>query len=133
MNVGLFGEAKKIKLKNHFLNNTTTEPLNQNSMEFKGTKGKWYIENLHAPKEGKYPAFEIDISTETEENMCTVWYAELFAEEAKANALLISKAPEMLEMLIGFVERWDFVNPHLFYNAEIEQARQLIKEATELK
>jgi hypothetical protein len=101
-------------------------------MEFKGTKGKWHIKNLHEPNKGKYPAFEIDISTETEENMCTVWYAELFAEQAKANALLISKAPEMLEMLIEFVERWDFVNSHLFHNAEIEQARQLIKEATEL-
>lgn len=32
MNVGLFGEAKKIKLKNHFLNNGTTKPLNQNNM-----------------------------------------------------------------------------------------------------
>lgn len=68
-------------------------------MEFKGSKGEWYIENLNNPNEGKYPAFEIDISTELESSMCTVWYSDLFAEEAKANAVLISKAPKMLEML----------------------------------
>jgi len=96
-------------------------------MDFKGTKGKWHIENLHAPKEGKYPAFEIDISTETEENMCTVWYAELFAEEAKANALLISKAPEILQMLERARKALLMVDP---LSDEIEQ---LIKEATELK
>jgi len=103
-------------------------------MDFKGTKGKWYIENLHEPKEGKYPAFEIDISTETEENMCTVWYAELFAEEAKANALLISKAPEMLEMLHKFVSNWRSGNQENFIMADaIDNAEKLIKEATELE
>lgn len=94
-------------------------------MKFKGAQGKWFIENLNEPKEGKYPAFEIDISTETEENMCTVWHSNLFDEEAKANALLISKAPEMLELLIKFTSTMDLVN-------NIEQAKKLIKEATEL-
>lgn len=99
--------------------------VKENSMEFKGTKGKWIVED------GK----EIMCNN----NLISTGYGFMVknrytvTEESRANALLISKAPEMLEMLIGFVERWDFVNPHLFHNAEIEQARQLIKEATELK
>jgi hypothetical protein len=93
-------------------------------MEFKGTKGKWIIENLNKPRKGKYPAFEIDISTENEDNMCTIWYSELFSENAKANALLISKAPEMIEMLN---------NVKNYLGSDVrEKVEQLIKEATEL-
>jgi hypothetical protein len=98
-------------------------------MEFKGTKGKWYIENLNEPKEGKYPAFEIDISTEIEQNMCTIWYSELFAVEAKANALLISKAPEMLVMLEGIVKAKEY---DLLQKYDFTQIEQLIKEVTEI-
>jgi hypothetical protein len=98
------------------------------NMEFKGSKGKWVVDNLHSPKEGKYPAFEIDISTEFEANMCTVWYSNLFDKEAKANALLISKAPEMLEMLKYLIEDEQLSNESI--QSEI---LELIKEATELE
>jgi hypothetical protein len=102
-------------------------------MEFKGTKGKWFIENLNEPKEGRYPAFEIDISTEQESNMCTVWYSDSFDEQAKANALLISKAPEMLEILNWFVEYFeDLYVDGSEVNDKVIETKQLIKEATEI-
>jgi hypothetical protein len=92
-------------------------------MEFKGTKEEWYVENLNSPNKGKYPAFEIDISSESQNNICTVWYADLFSEEAKANALLVSKAPEMLEMLIEVLENKSDV--------DYEKIEILIKSATQ--
>jgi hypothetical protein len=97
-------------------------------MEFKGTTGKWYIENLNEPKKGKYPAFEIDISTERAEAMCTVWHCEDLSDEIKANALLISKAPEMLEMLIKLRGELTAVTPEKIH----DELEQLIKEATEI-
>ena len=96
-------------------------------MEFKGTKEEWYVENLNSPNKGKYPAFEIDISSESQSNICTVWYANLFSEEAKANALLISKAPQMLQMLKYLIEDEQLSNESI--QLEI---LELIKEATEL-
>jgi hypothetical protein len=56
--------------------------------------------------------------------------------EMEANALLISKAPEMLEMLeemIGLSEALCQVNDNISkYPSLIKKAKQLIKEATEL-
>jgi hypothetical protein len=110
-------------------------------MEFKGTQGKWIIENLNKPRKGKYPAFEIDISTENEDNMCTIWYSDLFSENAKANALLISKAPQMLEMVQRIINDFegDYMvngvivdNPYEWLIDRYKEAKQLIKEATEL-
>jgi hypothetical protein len=49
-------------------------------------------------------------------------------EEAKANALLISKSPEMLEMLKELKDRLEYYNDTVSVN-EIEQ---LIKEATDI-
>ena len=112
--------------------------LKNNSMEFKGTKGKWYVSFIddHNTSNNNCGCHSVTTNREKKIGMIDIWFSDSHIikskEEALANALLISKAPEMLEMLIGFVERWDFVNPHLFHNAEIEQARQLIKEATEL-
>lgn len=91
---------------------------------------KWYIENLNNPNEGKYPAFEIDISSESQSNICTVWYSDLFSDEAKQNALLISKAPEMLEFLI---ELFNDKETHSgMFPSQQQKLEQLIKEATEL-
>jgi hypothetical protein len=91
-------------------------------MEFKGTKGKWSISNDK-------------IVTSEEQDICIVdIYLEAYMDEenarqeviCKANTLLISKAPEMLDMLIRFVNS---------ENTPIQLrkiAKQLIKEATEL-
>lgn len=91
------------------------------NFEFKGTKGKWEFGGDTI--EGKL------ISSRHPQNrdICTIWaYDTEFIEqrECKANALLISKAPEMLEMLIKLTSTMDYRN--------IEEAKQLIKEATEL-
>jgi hypothetical protein len=105
-------------------------------MEFKVTEGKWYIENLNEPKKGKYPAFEIDISTERAEAMCTVWYCEdlpdELKDEIKANALLISKAPEMLEELKIAVKALKAVHSLGASTPIIKRWEKLIKEATEI-
>jgi hypothetical protein len=96
---------------------------------FKGTKGKWSITD-GLPNGQDIEAFRIQ-SNEWEWDIAAVWN-DIPSEEAKANALLISKAPEMLEMiqiLIGDIER----GPKKFTIAEkVEMARKLIKEATEL-
>lgn len=94
--------------------------------KFKGTKGNWGLG-------------EIKISVWGEERKgciadCTGVHKEDFyfgfsEDEMKANALLISKAPEMLEMLIR-CEHW---TASCNENANIvKDIQKLIKEATEL-
>ena len=80
-------------------------------MKFKGTKEKWEVlegTSLIGVKIG-HKTFGIDNIN----------------EEAKANALLISKAPEMLEILQSLV------SSEMTPLAIRKQAKQLIKEATE--
>jgi hypothetical protein len=82
-------------------------------MEFKGTKGKWQVTPMVNVSNGK------KMICATQDNGTQ--------EEMKANALLISKSPEMLEILKIILEgkcdipEW-----------KKEMAKQLIKEATEL-
>ncbi len=82
-------------------------------MEFKGTKGKW-IQNKHI------------IESELQCDIAQIW--DFNDEENQANALLISKAPEMLDMLINLHE---FLENKL-ENTKALQVEKLIKEATEL-
>ena len=84
-------------------------------MEFKGTKGKWFTTVLG----DVYSENQVD-----NEIICEVIHGKL--EETKANALLISKAPEMLEMLETVLNNSDV--PNEIY----DKAKQLIKEATEI-
>jgi type II secretory pathway component GspD/PulD (secretin) len=94
-------------------------------MEFKGTKGKWEIS-----------------SNDIKANQQTIFSAYGFfvkgkythTEETKANALLISKAPEMLEMLKEVVTTYDNerLKQSITMARVIDRAEQLIKEATEL-
>ena len=96
-------------------------------MEFKGTKQKWIISTNNE--------VAVLISTHPmSRDICTVWkYDNDFLEnqESNANALLMSKAPEMLEMLDRLVEltKSDNIEMPKFIKEEIEQ---LIKEATEI-
>ena len=83
--------------------------------EFKGTKGKWLIWK------------EDIIITEAEiddDVICVKPQMMQSQKNWKANALLISKSPEMLEMLeeIARMSNFDMV----------DEIKQLIKEATEL-
>ena len=84
--------------------------------EFKGTKTEWELlkgTSLLGVQIGK-----------------TIFGISNINEVTKANALLISKAPEMLELLINFTKaipdngRWD-------YQSCMSEAHKLIKEATE--
>jgi hypothetical protein len=81
-------------------------------MEFKGTKGKWEI-NKRASRNVRCNNLTIANCSSSQDGENEI--------EEKANALLISKAPEMLEMLIKC-------------NAIIKtkELENLIKEATEI-
>jgi hypothetical protein len=93
-------------------------------MEFKGTIDKWFLrENLST------------ISTESGCLIARVFDGKGFAllehkeqseEIVKHNALLISKAPEMLEMLKHLID-----DEQLFSESLINEVKQLIKGATE--
>ncbi len=86
-------------------------------MEFKGTKGKW------AQKFG-------DVFSDIQNDDDAICYVYNYStSEGKANALLISKAPEMLEMLQTIAKGFDDSKKHLI----IKKAEKLIKEATEFK
>lgn len=81
-------------------------------MEFKETKGKWWMINHIVTSEKGQDIAEVFDSLD-EENM--------------ANCQLISKAPEMLNMLQDILEAQD--NGETYHSYKIEQ---LIKEATEI-
>ena len=87
----------------------------------KFTKGKWEVLNHNIQKKW------FDVSSD-KDIIARSFYGDakpiVTDQEAQANALLISKAPEMLEMLIDIK---DYLGSDK--RAEVEQ---LIKEATEI-
>lgn len=89
---------------------------------FKGTKGKWYRN-----KESR-----IVSSVYSENNEKLIHISGKNNEEAQANALLISKAPEML----GLLDRFATIRYKGASKKELEElfmeAEELIKSATEL-
>jgi hypothetical protein len=92
-------------------------------MEFRGTKGKWEV--LITDEVDSH----LDIAINSVNQDCVAWvYSKSSYKDinGKANALLISKAPEMLEMLQN-ISRNEMITPNVRRNAE-----QLIKEATEI-
>jgi hypothetical protein len=118
-------------------------------MEFKGTKGKWFFKfSSPADESKKHDGFNTGglcivlvktdkkiFNTPINDTICDLlhWRDNSKNEEIKANALLISKAPEMLELLIEF----EYMCDKLKFPTEEElrelggKARKLIKEATE--
>jgi hypothetical protein len=106
--------------------------------EFKGTKGPWFMDGSapfvddEAP-EGQQNIGSFVIRTKSKKghrnkviDVCAYEFWGLSIPEARANALLISKAPEMLEMLIEISDRNEGCDEWL------ERVRNLIKSATEL-
>jgi len=92
--------------------------------EFKGTKGKWY-----ATKEKDCFVVFCD---KPNWDICTT-ISDLEIDEA--NALLISKAPEMLEMLseiVNIFKRGEFDTDENIGGRILIKANELIKQATEL-
>ena len=105
-------------------------------MEFKGTKGKWSFKNNSIIYSGNVPiasSFTL-ISTVDETRLQNESWLDMRKRteperiacyiEQKANTLLISKAPEMLEMLQSIA---DGECP------DLKDIKKLIKEVTELK
>jgi hypothetical protein len=91
--------------------------------EFKGTKGKWKAFN-QGPHWNNPVIDNWEIHW-SEDGECVVDHVY-----DKYDALLISKAPEMLEMLDELYN--DLKQGALPSQDELDQIKQLIKEATEL-
>lgn len=90
--------------------------------EFKGTKGKWDIFSVTT---NSYGVEHSNVGSK-EDGV----FIEVFTDEHKANALLISKAPEMLEILEEFVtHHFDFMGCAEIKELQ-EDAKILIKKAT---
>lgn len=96
-------------------------------MEFKGTKGKWITEKFDLKG---YEKSILILSKNDNKQIAEVNFEYLRNDDYVYNALLISKAPEMLEMLHKVLEEnmTDY-SCCMDIKNEIEQ---LIKEATEL-
>jgi hypothetical protein len=87
-------------------------------MEFKGTKGKWFSSSLEV----------ISMPTQTKIGKIS---GNNF-DEARFNALLISKAPEMLEMLHKCQEYF-LLKTDKYSDERADAIGQLIEDATEIK
>ena len=91
--------------------------------EFKGTKGQWdFVQGM---KEGNLQSHFFIISNKSQFNVCKIQSATMDLTEAKSNAKLISKAPEMLEALQFFV------NNNMLSAIGEEVAERLINEILE--
>lgn len=96
-------------------------------MEFKGTKGKWEADEDHVGS----------LDDSIHGNLICIIPEHYYPDSRKnwkANALLISKAPELLEMLK--VARDKFLDLKYEHDSSLKdiqwEIQQLIKEATEL-
>ena len=109
-------------------------------MEFKGTKEKWeFFKKVSKSRKTQILGFKIG---EKEIVLSSVFHFEVpdepsFTEEEIANALLISKAPEMLEMLDSIIQCSSSIcndsGEGMIIDFEtFDEIQQLIKEATEL-
>lgn len=91
-------------------------------MNFKGTKGKWELTD-------RKRSIEVKVKPSVYKSICTSsgntkWQYDM---------LLISKAPEMLEMLSWFVKEFtDIYHEGTEIDNKVKEAKQLIKLATEL-
>ena len=97
--------------------------------EFKGTKGYWKLLNTDEVDS------HLDIAINSEQDDCIAWvYSKSDYKDINgtANALLISKAPEMLEMLKELLIDLQSEAISTSMNDTINRTKQLIKEATEL-
>jgi len=96
-------------------------------MEFKGTKGKWKIKDIKSTLETEINSSEYRIAKVKHYKGKN--FNDPIEKEAKANALLISKAPELLEMISELLKELEFHGYR--HSTTIYNAQNLIKEATE--
>ena len=98
-------------------------------MEFRGTTGEWVTET-YTSENGRETIIVCNTDYNSNTTDIHVRFSAIDETEKqtnRANALLISKAPEMLEMLKKIYFGNDYKNPSLHM-----EIKQLIKEATEL-
>ena len=98
-------------------------------MEVKGTKGKWYFnrEEMKIKGVGDVEGLTVIANVSPKMNFSRGMTTQSY------NALLISKAPEMLEMLkIYLSDLNNIIPPSDAQRNRIQDVEQLIKEATEL-
>ena len=100
-------------------------------MEFKGTKGKWEYNG------GDNSSIDIILPNNTTISVDRFnrYGSDLVGArlEMEANALLISKAPEMLDMLERMRSHWCETGlSETAIDNYMQEAKQLIKSATEL-
>ncbi len=106
-------------------------------MEFKGTKGKWQVKDEIMINDFGVKYMVIDFIGIGHE-LCVDVYADENQDETNltANALLISKAPEMLEMLkiVTMTPAYEYAKAE--YGSDerhwTNKIEELIKEATEI-
>lgn len=103
-------------------------------MEFKGTKGKWIYHGRGIILNENYILNKDDKKIHIR---CEMLPLEKYSKiENEHNALLISKAPEMLEMLQKLISHYEDVmnsdySPFAL-RSDIDNAKELIKQATKL-
>ena len=100
-------------------------------MEFKGTQGKWVVTPALGTKDNGKPVF---FYIEDQNQMSIAYtiqnkYNGVSEEQEIANAKIISKAPEMLDMLKAILKANDW---GMLHQANFEQIKKLINEATEI-
>ena len=98
-------------------------------MEFKGTKGKWVLitESIFGGKDN-YQKISAGCGY-YDDKQPNLGFG-IAGHISKENALLISKVPEMLEMLKALVNGYDLID--LGDTKVVLEAKQLIKSATEI-
>jgi len=98
-------------------------------MQFKGSKGKWEVtfhKSLNDARELSCIQNENHDNLSTDLHIMNSYFID-YSEVQRANALLISKAPEMLEILQSLENDDNSIPIGLWNKIQI-----LIKEATEL-
>ena len=93
-------------------------------MDFKGTRGKWEVFT---------DSYTNEITIYPSDSTVAICYMTNTYERNKYDALLISKAPEMLKMLENYLSDLKNIVPQSeARDNRINNVEQLIKEATEL-
>lgn len=92
--------------------------------EFKGTKGRWKLAN------NDYGYYTSVRNIDDTRKVCVSRANNIL--ESNANMLLISKAPEMLEMLKSVKDLLEAYPSEAEIHLKAVEIRDLIKEATEL-
>ncbi len=102
--------------------------------QFKGTQGKWHLMKKGFTKNANDNLIQVYATNEDLEFVCQVWKDGILHDKTQnfeANAQLISKAPEMLEMLQKCKEYF-LLKTDKYSEERADAIGQLINEATKI-